>query len=112
MPPLCLPVGDTPCPHIPPPRLKKGDTALATRTLRPHVGTIFQDCNLFPHLMVGKNVVLARGWSSSRPTTQAPRRLKANKLLAHVGLAEKLDAWTYPLSGGLLRVVKSKAKKA
>ncbi len=70
----------------------------AMRELRQSVGMIFQNFNLFPHLTVGKNIMLA------------PRLVKlqaseagiadARKLLARVGLAEKFDAWPDELSGG------------
>jgi polar amino acid transport system ATP-binding protein len=33
----------------------------ATRELRQHVGMVFQSFNLFPHLTVGKNIMLAPG---------------------------------------------------
>jgi polar amino acid transport system ATP-binding protein len=77
--------------------LKHGD-AKAMRALRQHVGMIFQSFNLFPHLTVGRNVMLAPTLVKSESATQAEER--ARTLLARVGLAEKFDAWPDQLSGG------------
>src|SRR3954467_7365100 len=35
------------------------DSAMAMRELRQHVGMIFQSFNLFPHLTVGRNIMVA-----------------------------------------------------
>jgi len=72
--------------------------AAAMRALRQRVGMIFQGFNLFPHLSVGRNVMLA-------PTLVKKRGLpdcseQARRLLARVGLAEKFDAQPDQLSGG------------
>jgi polar amino acid transport system ATP-binding protein len=59
---------------------------------------IFQSFNLFPHLTVGKNVMLA-----PRLVRQLAGDLnegQAKQLLARVGLEEKFDAWPDQLSGG------------
>jgi polar amino acid transport system ATP-binding protein len=77
--------------------LKHGD-AKAMRALRQHVGMIFQNFNLFPHLSVGRNVMLAPTLVKRETTSQAEQR--ARKLLERVGLAEKFDAWPDQLSGG------------
>lgn len=77
--------------------LKHGD-AKAMRSLRQHVGMIFQSFNLFPHLSVGRNVMLAPTLVKSETAAQAEQRARA--LLARVGLAEKFDAWPDQLSGG------------
>ncbi|WP_341892749.1 amino acid ABC transporter ATP-binding protein [Variovorax sp. YR752] len=77
--------------------LKHGD-AKAMRALRQHVGMIFQSFNLFPHLTVGRNVMLAPTLVKSESAVQAGER--ARKLLERVGLAEKFDAWPDQLSGG------------
>lgn len=77
--------------------LKHGNS-LAMRALRQRVGMIFQSFNLFPHLTVGRNVMLAPALvkQSQGPAAEA----KARKLLERVGLAEKFDAWPDQLSGG------------
>ena len=72
--------------------------AAAMRALRQRVGMIFQSFNLFPHLSVGRNVMLAPTLVKDRDTTAAAEQ--ARKLLARVGLAEKFDARPDQLSGG------------
>jgi polar amino acid transport system ATP-binding protein len=72
--------------------------AQAMRELRQSVGMIFQSFNLFPHLTVGKNVMLAPKLVKLRDPAQGV--LQAQKLLTRVGLAEKFDAWPDELSGG------------
>ena len=73
-------------------------SAQAMRALRQRVGMVFQSFNLFPHLTVGKNVMLA-----PRLVRQLAADLnegEAKKLLERVGLEEKFDAWPDQLSGG------------
>jgi polar amino acid transport system ATP-binding protein len=70
----------------------------AMRALRQHVGMIFQSFNLFPHLSVGRNVMLAP--TLVKRTDRAAAEAEARKLLERVGLAEKFDAWPDQLSGG------------
>jgi len=77
--------------------LKHGDAA-AMRALRQHVGMIFQGFNLFPHLSVGRNVMLAP--TLVKQTDKPAAELQARALLARVGLAEKFDAAPDQLSGG------------
>ena len=72
--------------------------AESMRALRQRVGMIFQSFNLFPHLTVGKNIMLAPQLVKQRDAASGEQRARA--LLARVGLAEKFDAWPDQLSGG------------
>jgi polar amino acid transport system ATP-binding protein len=74
------------------------ESAMAMRELRQRVGMIFQSFNLFPHLSVGRNVMLAPMLVKQRVKLQAASQ--ARKLLERVGLAEKFDAMPDQLSGG------------
>jgi polar amino acid transport system ATP-binding protein len=77
--------------------LRHGDPR-AMRALRQHVGMIFQSFNLFPHLDVGRNVMLAPGLVKG--LKGAPAEQRARELLQRVGLAEKFAAYPDQLSGG------------
>ena len=70
----------------------------AMRALRQRVGMIFQSFNLFPHLSVGRNVMLAP--TLVKKAAAAAGGEQARRLLARVGLAEKFDASPDQLSGG------------
>jgi len=77
--------------------LRAGDAA-ALRALRQQVGMIFQGFNLFPHLSVGRNVMLAPTLVKKKERGAAEAH--ARQLLQRVGLAEKFDAMPDQLSGG------------
>ncbi len=77
--------------------LRHGDIA-AMRALRQHVGMIFQSFNLFPHLSVGRNVMLAPTLVKKRNAEAAATQAK--RLLKRVGLEEKFEAAPEQLSGG------------
>ena len=83
--------------HVDGQPLVHGDAA-AMRALRQDVGMIFQGFNLFPHLSVGRNVMLAPGLVKKRPAQAGAEQ--ARRLLARVGLADKFDARPDQLSGG------------
>lgn len=74
------------------------DKPEAMRALRQKVGMIFQSFNLFPHLTVGKNIMLAPSLVQKREAAQG--EASARQLLERVGLANKFDAMPDQLSGG------------
>ncbi len=66
--------------------------------LREHVGMVFQQFNLFPHLSAKKNVMLAQRKVLKRSNEEAER--VAMEQLARVGVAERADFLPHQLSGG------------
>jgi len=66
--------------------------------LRQDVGIVFQSYNLFPHLTVEQNIMLAPKAVKHMPAAQA--REVAARTLAQVGLADKAQAYPEQLSGG------------
>lgn len=75
-----------------------GTDKAALRRLRQDVGIVFQSYNLFPHLSVGANIMLAP--RIVKDLTRAETRRIAEEVLALVGLSEKFDAYPDELSGG------------
>jgi polar amino acid transport system ATP-binding protein len=67
-------------------------------TLRGHVGMVFQQFNLFPHLTARRNITLALRKVRKLDASAADAR--ADEALARVGLAEKADSYPNQLSGG------------
>lgn len=65
---------------------------------RAQIGMVFQSFNLFPHLTVLENIILAPMHVSGVKKSEATQR--AVELLASVGLSEKIDAYPRDLSGG------------
>jgi polar amino acid transport system ATP-binding protein len=68
------------------------------RYLRTHIGMVFQQFNLFPHLTVVDNVTLAL--KRNKKMAKAEAEEKAIKQLTAVGLAMKAKAYPSQLSGG------------
>jgi polar amino acid transport system ATP-binding protein len=68
------------------------------RELRKDVGIVFQSYNLFPHLTVGENIMLAPRLAMGLGGPELTHMAK--EVLAKVGLSEKFDAYPDNLSGG------------
>ncbi|MGN6693253.1 MAG: amino acid ABC transporter ATP-binding protein [Aquihabitans sp.] len=66
--------------------------------VRRHIGMVFQQFNLFPHLKALDNVTLAQREVLGRSRTEADEVGRA--MLDRVGLAEKADSYPAQLSGG------------
>ena len=66
--------------------------------VRTHLGMVFQQFNLFPHLSVKKNVMLAQQKVLKRSREEAERI--AVEELTKVGLVERVDYMPSQLSGG------------
>lgn len=73
-------------------------TAVELRRLRQRLGIVFQGYNLFPHLTVGRNVMLAPEVVQGRDPKEVSAT--ARDVLGRVGLADKFDAYPSQLSGG------------
>lgn len=66
--------------------------------IRAEIGMVFQLFNLFPHLTVLENIVLAQ--RVVRKRSRADAVLMAQKQLERVGISEKADVFPGQLSGG------------
>jgi len=76
-----------------------GDRSRATlRQIGAEVGMVFQSFNLFPHMTIRQNLVLAPTRVRKMPRNEA--EALAVKLLERVGISDKIDAYPDMLSGG------------
>ena len=66
--------------------------------LRQKMGMVFQHFNLFPHMTILENMVLAP--TKVRGMSREEAEKKARALLDRVGLADRADAYPIQLSGG------------
>jgi polar amino acid transport system ATP-binding protein len=74
------------------------DPAVDLKALRLDVGIVFQSYNLFPHLTVEENIMLAP--RAAKRIDKEKARALAHDVLARVGLGEKARAYPEQLSGG------------
>ena len=82
--------------------------------IRAQIGSVFQSFNLFPHLTVLENLVLAP--TLVHKTSKSDAETRAKDLLNRFGLSEKADQYPELLSGGqqqrvaILRAIMTKPK--
>jgi len=73
-------------------------SASRLKRLDPGIGMVFQSFNLFPHLTIAQNLMVAPTLVRKLPRAQALERAK--RLLERVGIPEKIDDYPDMLSGG------------
>jgi len=78
--------------------VKVNDPHVNLNTLRAGLGMVFQRFNLFPHMSVLENLIMAPMQVKNLSRREAV--LVAEKLLQKVGLLDKIDAFPNQLSGG------------
>ena len=74
------------------------DDLKAIEKIRKHVGMVFQQFNLFPHLTVLENLTLAPMWVGKVPKKEAEER--AMTQLKRVRIAEQAHKYPLQMSGG------------
>ena len=74
------------------------DKKLNINKVRENIGMVFQQFNLFSHLTVKKNIMLAP--TDLKKMTKAEAEEKAMELLRRVGLEDKANVYPRQLSGG------------
>ena len=74
------------------------DAGFDRRALRRDVGIVFQSYNLFPHLTVEQNIMLAPVCVKLLPKKQA--RDLAHQVLTRIGMEAKAESYPEQLSGG------------
>lgn len=82
------------------PRKKKIDKAVVRKN-RLHFGLVFQNFNLFPHMNVINNLMLARKLNDAKDSSKNAKILEeCLELLDKVGLSDKAKSYPCELSGG------------
>ena len=78
--------------------IEVGGEKVNLRELRRHIGMVFQQFNLFPHLTAAENVMLAP--TVVNKVAKKDALALAGEMLAKVGLSEKMHSYPSQLSGG------------
>ena len=73
-------------------------TSKNINSIREHIGMVFQAFELFPHLSVLENLILAPVYLKKMKKEEAIE--KAKELLTRVNLLDKIDSYPNTLSGG------------
>jgi ABC-type polar amino acid transport system ATPase subunit len=73
-------------------------SASRLKRLNPQIGMVFQSFNLFPHLTVAQNLIVAP--MLVRKLSRAEALERAKMLLLRVGIGDKIDSYPDTLSGG------------
>ncbi|MDO5346818.1 MAG: amino acid ABC transporter ATP-binding protein [Lachnospiraceae bacterium] len=74
------------------------DKSVDENKMRQKIGMVFQQFNLFPHLTIKKNIMLAPVHLGLMDKEQAS--VRADELLKRIGLSEKAQQYPAMLSGG------------
>ena len=74
------------------------DKKVDINQVREKIGMVFQQFNLFPNMTIRQNIMLAPVKLKLMDKEQA--QMKADELLARIGLADKAEAYPSQLSGG------------
>jgi len=74
------------------------DKSVDINKVRENIGMVFQHFNLFPHMNVLENIMLAP--VELKKMTKDEARVKGHELLKRVGLEEKANVYPPQLSGG------------
>lgn len=74
------------------------DKKVDINQVREKIGMVFQQFNLFPNMTIRQNIMLAP--VKLKLMNKEDAAMKADELLARIGLADKADAYPSQLSGG------------